>query len=77
MMYNVLTCTATGFLLNGYNGHVILNLYFFHFSDVLEDTSKNLEPDANGKSDGKPMADDGGCHVNKKLVELPKKNNYF
>lgn len=37
---------------------------FFHFSDVLEDTSKNLEPDANGKSDGKPMADDGGCHVN-------------
>lgn len=35
----------------------------FH-ADVLEDTSKNLEPDADGKSDGKPMADDGGCHVN-------------
>lgn len=65
---DVLTCTATGFLLNGYNGCVILNLYFFHFSDVLEDTSKNLEPDANGKSDGKPMADDGGCHVMWKSV---------
>lgn len=31
MMYNVSTCTATGFLLNGYNGHVILNSYFFSF----------------------------------------------
>lgn len=31
MMYNVLTWTATGFLLNGYNGHVILNSYFFSF----------------------------------------------
>lgn len=36
MMYNVLTCTATGFLLNGYNGHVILNSYFFIFKMSLK-----------------------------------------
>lgn len=33
---HVLTCTATWFLLNGYNGHVILNLYFFIFQMSLK-----------------------------------------
>lgn len=36
MMYNVLTCTATGFLLNGYNSCVILNSYFFIFQMSLK-----------------------------------------
>lgn len=61
----ILTCIATGFLLNGYNklGKLCDFEFAIFHADVLEDTSKNLEPDADGKSDGKPMADDGGCHV--------------
>lgn len=46
-------------------GFMLLNIEsFIGLPDVFENPSEDVAADADGKSDGEPVEDDGGCHVN-------------